>query len=72
MPRTFRDFVTTVEKRSLAKKAKKLPDGTIDVQREDLGWFVGLKRTGIAVCFGFEEPELKAGDWVTITIAREG
>ena len=60
--------VSAIDKRSIAKRAWKDAGGDVHIEREDIGWFIALKEWGIAIGVGSDEPHLKVGQRVKLTI----
>ena len=64
----FKTRVLKVEKKKRAVKARKIGDD-IDVEYEDLGWYVQLEGSVISIAVGSEKPDLSEGQAVTLTIS---
>lgn len=63
----FLSRVVKVERKSSAVRAHKEGD-EIKVERQDLGWFVLLEGSRESWAVGFDEPDLKVGQRVQVTI----
>lgn len=74
---TFRTPVVSVEKKRRALRARKI--GTKDaegkdeivVEYEDLGWFVHLHGSWESLFIGHDEPDLKPGQVMVVTMRAE-
>ena len=68
----FKTRVLKIEKKKRAVKARKISDDNIDVEYEDLGWYVLLEGAVISIAIGSEKPDLLEGQNVMLVIRPEG
>jgi hypothetical protein len=63
----FLSRIIKIERKSSAVRAHKEGD-EIKVERQDLGWFVLFEGSQESWAVGFDEPTLKVGQRVTVTV----
>ena len=68
----FKTRVLKIEKKKRAVRARKISDDNIDVEYEDLGWYVLLEGAVISIAIGSEKPDLLEGQNVMLVIRPEG
>lgn len=80
---TFRSTVVKVEKKRRALRAQRVSVAPVDpnhpppmnaeikVEYEDMGWFVNLEGSWESIHVGFDEPDLKPGQVMVVTMRAE-